>query len=427
MWNNYLRCLIMLYSPEMTVFQLNKLRSLIRHVYIHVPYYRRVFRSIGLLPEDINSFDDYRRIPIITKEEIRNHWDEFISDEFEHLDRRLIARYTSGSSGDALKVVKTYQERIVSGRHFMKARMKRGLILPTRCVAFGGSPYFIENQGGTIRMGNMLVFSGLHLSEDTIHRYIKDMIYIQPNWIYSLPSIIDVIAKYIIEKGITLSLSNLQLIELAGEYLSEDVRERVKRAFNVSPASQYACQEVWGISFECSANLMHVIDDNIYLEVERSDGYPAKFGEEGESIVTSFTSRTMPFIRYNTRDIVAFIGERCACGSNKSIIRMIGGRTTDYVLGCPGKVGNIIFDTTMKYIQDKHDIEVIKHRVVQLSVSEFEIWVSSKSIWDDTIKQTFIESATSLLENQASFVFRFVEELPEHKSGKRRSFIIDAS
>ena len=52
--------------------QNRKLRTVIRHAYENVPYYRSLFSSVGLTPEDIRTVEDLKHIPITTKDDLRN-------------------------------------------------------------------------------------------------------------------------------------------------------------------------------------------------------------------------------------------------------------------------------------------------------------------------------------------------------------------
>src|SRR5579864_9808559 len=66
-------------SPEqIRSRQLAGLRQMVEHAYATVPYYRACFDRTGLKPADLRSFDDYRAIPILTKQDIRDHFDDLL-------------------------------------------------------------------------------------------------------------------------------------------------------------------------------------------------------------------------------------------------------------------------------------------------------------------------------------------------------------
>ena len=48
---------------EIEELQNKKLQALVKHAYENVPYYRRLFKRIGLKPDDIKTKEDLIKIP----------------------------------------------------------------------------------------------------------------------------------------------------------------------------------------------------------------------------------------------------------------------------------------------------------------------------------------------------------------------------
>lgn len=82
-------------------FQWSKLKSILSYSYQRVPYYRQMFKSLGITPDDIASFEDYSELPILTKDIIRKQPELFITEEKSKL-RDAVYFSTSGSSGKPL-------------------------------------------------------------------------------------------------------------------------------------------------------------------------------------------------------------------------------------------------------------------------------------------------------------------------------------
>src|SRR5207253_1606702 len=53
--------------------QREKLAALLRHAYEQVPYYRRRWDAIGAHPAGIRTPQDFARLPVLTKADIRAH------------------------------------------------------------------------------------------------------------------------------------------------------------------------------------------------------------------------------------------------------------------------------------------------------------------------------------------------------------------
>ena len=72
------------YLPERALRkrQWQRLIWLITYAYQNNRFYRRRFDEADVNPGDINTSEDMKRIPILTKEEIRSHTQEIISNGY---------------------------------------------------------------------------------------------------------------------------------------------------------------------------------------------------------------------------------------------------------------------------------------------------------------------------------------------------------
>ena len=81
-----------------------KLKAIVAHAYENTTYYRDRLDEAGVEPEDIQSFDDFRRIPVTTKHELRAHFpDGLIAANYR--GRRLRWSNTSGTTGKPFMLV----------------------------------------------------------------------------------------------------------------------------------------------------------------------------------------------------------------------------------------------------------------------------------------------------------------------------------
>lgn len=419
--------------PGPSVFpshQAQRLLDALNYSASHVLHYRNLFLENGLRPSNIGTIQDLQTLPILHKYQIQENWSNFISDEYRDREAELHIRYTSGSSGQPLKVIKTRTERIIAGRYLMQARQRCGLSLTgIKSASLGGRADFDSHAGDNPYThgrgkGKILRLSYQKFSELAFREYVTALNNFQPTWLYALPSTIEGLARLSLEEKLMIDLPNLQLIELAGEFLSPDVRKCVQEAFKLKPISQYSAHEVWGIAFECMQGSMHVLEENVLLEVLRDDGTPVEFGEAGQTIVTSLNFRCMPFIRYQLGDLVTPLDIKCACGDSRPVVRIEGGRSSDLIHGHPTKIGNLIFDAVMKRLHETYNLSVQQYRIVQKSTTTFEAWIVDKNLWTTQLQGAFVSEVRHMLNQQVKIVFKFVPHIPEHPSGKKKSFIV---
>ena len=64
-------------AGEIEAYQNEKLRALVRHAYANVPYYRERWNALKISPEDIKSREDLHKLPVLTKEEVRQNKEKF--------------------------------------------------------------------------------------------------------------------------------------------------------------------------------------------------------------------------------------------------------------------------------------------------------------------------------------------------------------
>ena len=57
--------------------QEKQLRYMINFAYTNVPYYHRLFNDLKLSPSDVKTIKDLEKIPILRKEIIKEHWNDF--------------------------------------------------------------------------------------------------------------------------------------------------------------------------------------------------------------------------------------------------------------------------------------------------------------------------------------------------------------
>ena len=95
-------------EEQLAAIQNAKLRKLVKHCFETVPYYTRIFNQLGLKPEDIQTRADLQKLPILTKQMIRDNYQDLISTVTP--SSRLIRSSTGGSTGTPLQFCKDAQE-----------------------------------------------------------------------------------------------------------------------------------------------------------------------------------------------------------------------------------------------------------------------------------------------------------------------------
>ena len=105
---------------EMHRYRDSRIRRLVHHAYRNVPFYTQLFDSAGITPRDIQGAADLERIPVTTRSDIQN---ASLEDRLARgVDpAKLIARKTTGSTGQCLVVMRKWVEERKLNLAWMRA------------------------------------------------------------------------------------------------------------------------------------------------------------------------------------------------------------------------------------------------------------------------------------------------------------------
>jgi phenylacetate-coenzyme A ligase PaaK-like adenylate-forming protein len=116
-----------------------------------------------------------------------------------------------------------------------------------------------------------------------------------------------------------------------GEYLSDELRARLSKAFSCFVQTMYSCTEGGTIACECKERHFHVNEDWVIVEPVDKNNRPVPDGVQSDKILlTNLFNRTQPFLRYEVTDRVVMHHEPCACGNPLPWLTLEG-RTDDVV------------------------------------------------------------------------------------------------
>ena len=107
-------------------YQGDELRSLLRHAYAHVPFYRKLYDAAGLDPESVRGLEDLDRIPFATREALQGQpLTEIVAQGVQ--TAHLKESRTSGSTGEPLVTRRLPSENRLQGAHRLDAFRRLGM------------------------------------------------------------------------------------------------------------------------------------------------------------------------------------------------------------------------------------------------------------------------------------------------------------
>ncbi len=326
------------WERELETFPIEQLRALqlrrLRHVAElceRSPYYGQLFREAGFEPAQLRTLDDLRRIPFLTKEDLRNNG----PFNFLAVSRDEIVRVhsTSGTTGVATPIFHTREDisawaNLVARCMYMAGVRKSDVFQNT--MGYGLFTGGLGFHYGAECIGAMIIPAGAGNSRRQV-RLMQDFgttcMHIIPSYALYLGTVFE-------EMGLDPNAdTQLRLAFIGAEPHTEHMRERIEELYGIAAFNSYGLTEMSGpgVAFECPAkNGMHLWEDSFIAEIiDPTSGEPVSPGEEGELVLSALHRRGMPLLRYRTRDLTAALPEPCVCGRTHMRIARIKGRTDD--------------------------------------------------------------------------------------------------
>jgi len=392
--------------------QVRRLQALITHAARNVPYYRELYRRLGIHPEEIRTVEDLKNLPMLTRRDVREHF-EALHEEHEKRapGRSLLSVQTTGSTGHPLTISLTDSE-FIQGLTFIAYGFLRSGAKMTDSFAQILVPSIHRGSFLFERMG-LLRQRFIDLRQG-VEKTISQLNEFQPKVIYSYPSVLALMAKdnlqsHPLEYPVRLLITH-------GEMLSDRCRALLSQAFSCPVRDSYGAAEVFRIAFECQFNRLHIIPDSVVVEVDEST---LDSNGAADIIVTPLYLKTMPLIRYKLGDRVILSEDPCPCGSNFTTIRKIVGRSDDDLTLPSGKR---ISARAINLLENVPGI--VEYQIIQKSRERFEVHVKPGTEYGPDSRRQIEQTITGGCAPEAVQVdVRIVEAVRRTPNGKLNAVI----
>lgn len=402
-------------SPsELRALQEERLRAVVSNAYENVSYYRRLFESAGLRPNDIKTLEDLSKIPITTKSDLQSRKPEEIVAKGSSIDKGIV-KYTSGSTGQPLKIFLSPMERDFQILLNLRILMENGLQWTDK-VAYIINPYRFPKSKywfqytGLLRRAYLSVFDYPEKHADLIMK-------LKPDIRYGYPSNLTLLALYVRENGI--KGIHPKIIFSVAEVLEPRAKNLIDSVMNVNTCDILGTIELGDIAWQCEArNGYHISADAVVVEFLKQ-GLPAQPGEEGKIVCTSLYSYTMPLIRYAVDDICVPSNRICTCGRTLPMIDSIKGRANDFIVLPDGQIIASCFLVII--MQAIHDVG--QYRIVQEDKRKILVQLTKGKGFDPRTPQRIKEEIGKVIKNRLQVEIEIIEKIPRDQSGKIRTVV----
>lgn len=405
-------------TAELQEIQWRKLVALLNHAFDKSPFYKKRFNEYGITPNDIKTPEDMVKVPLLTKNDIREQFHEMKVTEGSY---KFSLAKTSGSTGQALKF---YKDRASSGNG--RASMYRGhswygVEVGDREAKMWGVP--IENKEKWVaKVGDYMVnrfrVKSFQLTDNVMQDFVGRMRRFNPKYLMGYSSLVYQFAQYLEGAKIDGSQFALKFVKVTAETLFDDQRKQIETVFNCPVAIEYGATEVGIIAFECPYHGAHIMSESVFVE-EIDTGIDSK----KEVVITDLNNYYSPIIRYRIGDCARLSDRICRCGRGLPLLEEIVGRTSDVVYKANGvPVHSAIFSYILKDITGR-DGGIKQYKIYQEEKGCLRIEIIRSHNYNETTFNHLKKNIYKQLGDNMKLNIVYVDDIQREASGKLRYFV----
>lgn len=304
-----------------------RLRWSVSHAVNGASFFRDLFASAGVHPDEVRGVDDLAQLPFTTKADLRRHgpwgWTAVPTSEVVRIHassgttgRRTICTYSAGD-------IETWTQQFVRCYRYAGVGVEDRVQI---AVGYGLWTAGVGFQLGAERIGAMTIPTGPGNTE----LQVQMMRELGATTLGATASFALLLAEKLDDAGLDV---DLRTGIFGSERWGERQRATIERKLGIDSYDIYGLTELWGpgTGIECHRkDGIHVWSDHYLVEiVDPATLEVVPDGEPGEVVLTTLTKEATPLVRYRTRDLSRRIPGPCACGSPYPRIERLSGRTDD--------------------------------------------------------------------------------------------------
>ena len=401
-------------AEQIREWQEKQLQRIVDQAYNHTIYWKRIFDERGLKPSDICTLEDIKKLPILTKQDIRAHYDEIVPDNVKQF--RYRKDQTGGTTGEPMRYLVSEDVWGFVSANKIVAWKTTNYRYGDAFMALGSASIFNKKASFARlildKIRNEYAVNSMNLDDALCQLYINMLNKKQIHYIYGYASAIYLLAKYALDHKI--DMNNMQGAFTTSENLTDVYRETIERAFGCRVMDCYGSRDAAVTCFEISPKNYHV-GYGAYVEVV--DEFET---HKGTLIATNLLNMAFPLLRYEFGDVAELDNNHV--GYNGQVLHQIYGRTSDvlrldngHVLTSPG------FTILMR------NFNVKAYDIQKLSGIHIRMQVQVADGWNMAQEKKLIKEMERFVGEGCEFTLEYVDHFETLKNGKRHYFMNDLS
>lgn len=358
--------------------------------------------------ETFDSFEGIRKIPILTKEVLKEN-----IDSIRTIDKKsAILAKTGGTTGISLNVYYTKDDNQRRFANVNAFRSYYGYSLGKKTAWFSGKSLLKPHSKmkvfwRTDYLSNIRYYSTFHINDTSAPYYLNNILKYRPLYFVGFPSCLYELAVF----GINNNFERPNFVKAIfpnAETVTDEMRQVIEDYFGAKIHDQYGSAEGAPHIFQYDENYKFDPREG-FLEVLDDQNEPAK---TGRMIITSYHTKGTPLIRYDIGDVVEL--EEKFNYNKAPIIRRIIGRKMNFILSPEtGKINAGNISNATKDVKG-----IIAFQIIQNSLDMVLLKIKKSNEFTLDEERLFIRNMRERLGNSIKIEVEYIEEIPRDKSGK---------
>lgn len=411
---------------EIQRLQYAQANQLVRQAQQSVPFYRKRLAAAGISPERPLGPEEWRRIPLLTREDIQQQGQELEARPYPKAHGEGSRSSTSGSTGKPVTVLTT-----AVGQLMWSAITLRDHIWHRREL-WRTSAAIRKIKGHDTRERLAVGFEswkapvsdafdsgpGAMLSINTaLDEQLKWLREVQPAYLLVYPTNLQALLDICRRDGG--GIPGLLQVRTMAEIVTPELRAQCREVLGVEIADMYSSQECGYFALQCPGHDHYLVQaESCLLEVLRDDGEPCAVGETGRVVVTPLLAFAMPLLRYEIGDY-ATVGGASPCGRGLPVLERILGRVRNMLVQPDGQRIWPAFGTRtlvkLAPIRQYQFVQHDRHRVE----ARFALWRP----FEGDEERRVVEFLRDKMPEGIDFHVTVVDEIPRSPGGKYEDFV----
>ena len=409
-WYSKIRKMLRWSPDRIATWQSERMKELVADAYRFSPYYRQLFDSLSLKPEDIRTVDDLEKIPPLTKEIIRDHYDDILLRGKSGLHYRHTS--TGGSTGNPGRYVKDNDSWGFDNAFNFLMWKQTGYRLGDKFLALGSSSLFPTTKKSVLHnlyygIRGKIPFNAMNLSSERLEECIRLIRRKNIHYIYGYASSIFLLARYVEEHHLESSI-HIKACFPTSEILTDVYRSTIERVFNCVVSDMYGAHD-GGIVAHCIKG-GYKVGYNCIVQIEGG-------GDKGTALLTDVTSTAFPFIRYKLGDELE-MGAGYSDYFNGQVLDKVIGRTSDLI---ELENGRVLTGPGFTILFSKLHVE--GYRIYKSAAREITVEIVKGEGFTESEEKLVIDTMHKHAGDDCTIKVRYADKLVNRANGKNLFFL----